>query len=120
MGRRGEDEFSRSSVAQVSQQDEIVGSSVEQVGKHIAGRSRSEGAKDPLIAAQSFNLHATLAGHLVQDVAQAGVIRANRQGIAGEINLGRACRLLQHGGCSLGLRDRGLRLRGRRWLCRDW
>ena len=78
MGSRREDELSRSAVAQISQQDQVVGSSVEQVGKHIAGRSRAEGAKDPLITAQSFDLHATFARHLVQNGGQAGVIRANR------------------------------------------
>ena len=78
MRSRGEDEFPRSAVPHLSQQEQVVGSSVEQVGKHIAGRSRAEGAKDPLVTTQSFDLHAALARHLVQNGGQAGVIRANR------------------------------------------
>ena len=78
MRSRREDQLSRSAVAQISQQDQVVGSSVEQVGQHIAGRSRAEAAKDPLITAQSFDLHATLARYLVQNGGQAGVIRVNR------------------------------------------
>ena len=110
--------MARSAVAQISQQDQVVASSVEQVGKHIAGRSRAESTEDALIPAQSFDLHATLARHLVQNGGQAGVLRANREGAAAEDDLRFARRLLQHGGWSLVHRRSDLRLR--RWLCRDW
>ena len=78
MRSRSEDELSRSAVAQVSQQNHVVCSSVEQVGQHIAWCSGAESAKDALVSAESFDLHATFAGHLVQNGAQAGIIGANR------------------------------------------
>lgn len=78
MRSRGEDELSRSAVTQVTEKDQVICGSVEQVGKHIARRSRTEGAKDPFVTAQSLDLHPAFTGDLVENEAQAGIIGANR------------------------------------------
>jgi hypothetical protein len=69
-----ENKFSRRAVAQVPEQDQIVGSSVEQVGEYIARSARAEATKDALVAAQPFHLHAAPDRNLAQNGGQAGVV----------------------------------------------
>ena len=113
-----EDEFPWRAIAQVSKQDQIVCSSVEQVGEYIAWCTGAEAAKNSLVAAQPFHLHAALGGKIAQNSRQAGIIGMNRECIAGEDNLCFFWRFLQQ---RRGHRGRGLRLAsGSLGRCSRW
>ncbi len=122
--RRSENKFSRRAVVQVSDQDQVIGSPVEQVGDYISRWARAEAAKHPLVAAQPLNLHAAPGRDLAQNGGQAGVVGANGENVVTEIDLCFLRRLLQHRGRhrrgSLGrflwCRRCGLRLRRSGWL----
>jgi hypothetical protein len=98
--RGSKNQFSRRAVAQVSEQNLIVCSSNQQIGEHITWCSRPKAAKDPLVTAQAFDFHTAVAGNLLQNRGQAGIVGVYREIAVGENDLSILRRLLQHGGCN--------------------